>query len=165
MSTPNLEAKIALAWETFADYSNNEEKTDSEVIEQEVINDAEMMLSSGADLRKQPGVLQSSSRQAGGVDPVTDGSLLPDINQLWAIPFRAMGRVFHDPGTAIQGVRCGCGSFATPTGTAERSGSSHRPSTSHGRQLHGQIPIGSTRHFRPSTSGVPVPPIQVKPWA
>ena len=29
MSTPNLEAKIALAWETFADYSNNEEKTDS----------------------------------------------------------------------------------------------------------------------------------------
>lgn len=44
MSTPNLEAKIALAWETFADYSNNEEKTDSEVIEQEVINDAEMML-------------------------------------------------------------------------------------------------------------------------
>jgi|JI10StandDraft_1071094.scaffolds.fasta_scaffold577146_3 hypothetical protein len=43
MSTPNLEAKIALAWETFADYSNNEEKTDQEVIEQEAISDQEMV--------------------------------------------------------------------------------------------------------------------------
>ena len=44
MSVTNLDAKLASAWETFADYSNNEEKSDSEVFEQEAINDAEMLL-------------------------------------------------------------------------------------------------------------------------
>lgn len=41
MST-TLEAKIALAWEKFEDYSNNKENTDQEVIEQEEVNDQDM---------------------------------------------------------------------------------------------------------------------------